>query len=133
MNLNADLALELLHALRELRDELRAARLRAEPVSRPLHVADRRALDRLLPVVAAQFAEAFEVWELFDSADMPGVVGNDMRLGLGDLTAHRLGKLLRRAADSGTAVAGWRVEAAGRHGAGGRWRLIADPSAFSGS
>jgi hypothetical protein len=123
------LLVELLEEVRRIRGLLE--RIPAPESRKPLHVQDRRALERLLPVVAAQFADAFETWELFDVAGTDGVAGNDMRIALAGQTAHRLGKLLRRAANAGTAVAGLRVEAAGRHGAGGRWRCVAVPSAFS--
>ncbi len=131
---------EVVALLRELLAETRAGRVevaaelrgirealeqRAPP--RPLDVRDRRLLAALLPVVAAQFAADFECWELLDVVEAGGMAGADMRLALGGLSAHRTGKLLRKAADAGGAFAGFRVVAVAR----GRWRLIADASAFS--
>jgi len=123
---------------REILAELRVVRRLLEErtaprAAGPLNVKDRRVLDRLLPVIAVQFPGSFETWEIFDASRMPGIAGNDLRLALGALTAHRCGKLLRKAADSGVVVAGYRVTAAGRAGAGGRWRCVADPSSFSDS
>lgn len=139
----ADLLLEVLDATRTLRDEiaglrvevagLRSAVDRTKPRQRDLSLEDRRALARLLPVLVAQIGPdvGFKVWELLDITGTRGIAAADMRIALGKLTAHQLGKLLRRAADAGVTVAGLRVEAAGRDGAGGKWRCVADPSPFS--
>lgn len=128
----ADPALEL---LREVLVELRAIRAAledrdaAEPV--PLRLADRQALERLLPVVAAQFPNcAFSVWELCDAAGNRTVAGNDMRLAIGGLSPQRLGLLLRSCAESG-GVNRYQVRRAGQDGSGARWELIANPSPFT--
>jgi hypothetical protein len=116
----------LIGEVRKLREAIEngAPRRRAD-----LDVRDRRALDRLLPVVAAQFPGEFAVWELLDTVAAGGVSAEDMRIALGRMSAHHVGKLLRRAADHGDPVAGHRVVSVAR----GRWRLVADPSAFSSS
>jgi hypothetical protein len=122
--------------LAELLVEVRAIRRLLEaraPRPAGLDIQDRRHLARLLPVLAAQFPDGFCVWECFDAAQAAGVVSaSDMRLALGDLTAHALGKLLRRACDSGESCAGFRVTAAGRSSTAGGRRWVVDRSDFSG-
>ena len=50
--------------------------------------------------------------------------GKDLEIAFGGMTAHQAGKLLRRAADSGVAVAGYRVRAADRTGGNSRRRIV---------
>ena len=134
-----DLLLQVIEEQRLLRGEVVALRgevagLRSaveawtKPRQRDLSLEDRRALARLLPVVLSQLGPdvGFEVWELCDITNTRGIAAADMRIAIGKLSSHQLGKLLRRAADAGVAVAGLRVE-----GAGGVWRCVADPSPFS--
>lgn len=103
------------------------------PPARSLDVADRRRLAALLPVIHGQFgAESFASWEIFDTVDQGGVAGSDLRLALGGVKAHALGKLMRRACDSGVAIAGFSVRSEGRDGEGRRWivdrsSLLGDP------
>jgi hypothetical protein len=82
-------------------------------------------LERLLPVIAAQFQDcAFSVWELIDAAGR-GTVGNDMRLAIGGCSPQRLGLLLRSCADSG-GVGRYQVRRSGQDASGARWELIAN-------
>lgn len=115
-----DRVVALLEQIRDLLAERR-------PAKASLDVQDRRALERLAPVVCAQFPDGFSTWELIDVAGMQDIAGADMRLALDGLSSHRVGKLLRRALDSGP-VAGYRVTSLAR----GRWRLIADASRLTG-
>lgn len=120
--MNEDRIVELLVEIRDL------LRDRQTPKRPALDVQDRRALERLLPVLAEQFPDGFEVWELLDVVDAGGIPAADMKIALADLSAHRIGKLLRRVTDHGGPVAGFRAVATGR----GRWRLIGDPSSLTG-
>ena len=125
---------DLVAVLRDLAEEVRLLRGAVERLA-PAEVnglgpVDRRRLERLLPVLVAQFGEAFSVWELYDVAGSEGIAANDMRIALGDLSAPRLGKLLRRAHDSGVAVAGFRVVRAGADRGVALWGLTAAPPPF---
>jgi hypothetical protein len=123
--------LEVLLAIDAKLDRIAAALERRPAEARSLDVRDRRALEALLPVVAAQFPNAtFSTWQLIDAASGSDIAAADMRLALRDLSAPKLGKLLRRAADTGAAFGAFKVERRGDQRGAATWGLTPDEPPF---
>ncbi len=119
---------EILAVLREIRDELHVLRELAE-AREPrgaLRHHDRTAMQRILPVIAANFEGAFSTWELIDAAKQSDMLGANLRLVLGNRAAQQTGKLFQRSA--GHAIAGLQIRRVGQDGDGARWECIAVPS-----
>jgi hypothetical protein len=112
-----DLAPELLEVLREINaklDRLLAARAPAAPLSRD----DRAFLARLLPAAAGVLGS-----EPFHAAELCEHDAAALRLVCAGLSARRLGRLLRRAAD--IPIAGYVVKRRGVEAGAVLWQIFA--------
>ena len=110
---------ELADAVSALRAELanvlaRLGAVEARIASTPLCRADWIALTRILPVLGATFGS-----ELFLAREAVTHPAPGLRLVLGDMSARRLGRLLRRA--DGAPVSGYIVRASGMEAGAVLW------------
>jgi hypothetical protein len=116
------LLLEVLTEVRALRREVAELRAERERPAASLRAADRDALRKILPVLAAVYGQGrFAAWEAVDAANLPGVAGANLRLVLDGRDARALGLLLARGAGADVGV-GVTVHRDGRDGDGARWR-----------